>query len=335
MLSEPPSGQALLQIVSSDGHVVASTTTAATATWSATAGPNGAYWVDSGTVRRLALDGAVTTVASIPASVSAFLVSPDGAEIAYATSERATPSQGSAGPDVNSIYVESFGGTPRLLVQRLSDPSHPSNDAPASWDYYLMSWSKAGILIARAPQGGCGCGPFDMQMQSADSALIDASTGATTDITNDSACPLSGASADGVGACFATGGGSSGTTALHILRQGSVAQQFSLSGHNVAGNAVFAADDSAVAYLTIPLAGAQCGGTWASTLRFLELATGAATDASVNGLSTLRWSGTGAMFGVVHTAAASTLVSIDPATLRTATLIDGPATMSLAGVIQQ
>ena len=102
---------------------------------------------------------------------TASLIGPDGTSYAYATSD-----QLSNGTVLNRIVVVRPGAAAAVIADRVSDPNHPTADAPQSWDYYLINWTAAGIAFARVPTGGCGCGSFDMQMQSAYSAIINPST---------------------------------------------------------------------------------------------------------------------------------------------------------------
>jgi len=59
------------------------------------------------------------------------------------------------------------GGSTTTIADRFDNPNVSTANAPDSWDYYLISWTSSGIAFARVLTGGCGCGSFDMQMQSA------------------------------------------------------------------------------------------------------------------------------------------------------------------------
>ena len=72
---------------------------------------------------------------------------------------------------------------PRPSPTASTIPNVPTANAPAGWDYYLISWTSSGIAFARVPTGGCGCGSFDMQMQSAYSATINPVTEVVTPLT--------------------------------------------------------------------------------------------------------------------------------------------------------
>lgn len=323
-------GQEQLEILSTRGAVVAATPLTSTEPWSATTGPAGVFWIDNGTVRELTTTASVLTVASVPATVTAMVVSPDGGAYAYATST-AIGTSGSVFD--NRIYAQRFGAGAHLVVDRVSDLSQPAADAPPSWAYYLINWTDNGILLARVPQGGCGCGPFDMQMQSSNTALINPFTAATTAVTDDAACPLSGLGAHAETACFAVSNQSGGATQLRVMHAGSVIQRFGMSGQSVAGDAVFAGDASSVAYLTVPLADASCGGTMASTLHVLTLASGTANATAITGLDLIDWLSSGAIYGQVDAATAMTIVTVDPTTLHASTLWTGSTGSSLVGLI--
>ncbi|HZU76091.1 MAG TPA: hypothetical protein VFA70_04955, partial [Dehalococcoidia bacterium] len=186
-------------ILDAAGRAVASTPVNLIAGWATAVGPGGAYWISGQQVHELTLSGAVRTVGTVPAGTDQMLVSPDGMEYAYATTQAVHPG---SGVTENRIYAQPFGAAAHVIADRVSDPTHPTTDAPASWDYYLMSWTSNGILFARMPLGGCGCGPFDMEMQSADTALIDPSNSTTTEVTQDGSCPLAAYASSGGSACF-------------------------------------------------------------------------------------------------------------------------------------
>ena len=142
----------------------------------------------------------------MPADANGVLISPDGTEYAYATSDSAANSSVA----INKIVVVRANGSAVTIADRVSDPNHPTTDAPAyGWDYYLINWTSAGIAFARAPTGGCGCGLFDMQMQSGYAATINPVTEVVTTINEALSCPLSAVGPGGQDACF-TGSASGG-----------------------------------------------------------------------------------------------------------------------------
>ena len=90
---------------------------------------------------------------------------------------------------LNRIVVVHPGGSAATIADRVRQSQPPTADAPEGWEYYLISWTSPGIAFARVPTGGCGCGSFDMQMQSAYSATINPVTEVVTPLTGQLVVP--------------------------------------------------------------------------------------------------------------------------------------------------
>jgi len=296
-------------LISASGTVVASAPM--TEEWPpATAGSQGAYWIEGTEVCLLAPSGAVTVVGSVPAGVDQVSVSPTGTAYAYATSVMS----GDGAQATNAVWVQPLGGAATAVTQQtVAAPG--AGFAP--WVYGLGTWTDQGIVLIQEPQGGCGCGlPFDMQMQSADTTLLDPATGTASPLTADAGCPLSGVGPGAIAACFEAGS-SGGDDALDLLASGTVTTSYSLSGQNLGGDAVFSPDGSMLAYATVPDSAGGCGTgpDWQSltTLRILDLRSGSVVAAPESGLAPAAWTSSGTLYGTeTDASAAVSVVSIDP-----------------------
>jgi hypothetical protein len=316
-------------LISTAGTVLASAAVPVDARWTVGAGGGAAYWVTGHELERLGAGGGVTTLATVPATQNGrVVVSPDGSEWAYSTT-----SQDAHGVVSNRLYRGGSAEAAQLIVQRNADPTHPSSDAPPSWQYYPISWTAHGILIERQPLGGCGCGtPFDMEMTAGYSAFIDPVTGIATPVTASDSCPLSGASADGTAACFqvSSSGGSASIDFLHNLH---ATAHYDLSGMTSGGAATF--HGSTVAYATVPKDAGGCGGPdWrpATTLHVMDIGTGAARTVGPVGLAPDAWLNDGSILGTRTLAAAngvstSSVVVVDPVSGHVATILSRSATV--------
>ena len=317
-----------LEILSHTGAVVAKTAADPTNFWMVAAGPDGAYWTQNGAEYQLSVSGAVRKLGAVPADAGGVVIAPDGTSYAYATSDTAQ-----SGNVTNRIVVERQGAPAVTIADRVDDPNHPSADAPQSqsWDYYLISWTSTGIAFARVPTGGCGCGSFDMQMQSAYSASINPVTEVVTPLTADQSCPLSAVGPGMETACFA---GDLTTTGLRVASGGVTRDNFSMSGANVAGDAVFSPAGTSLAYITIPAAQDSCGATWTATLRVLNLATGHAVSRTFGELTPAVWGADGILYGSVANATGyATLVTVNPATLAATELTPSAANEQFVGIM--
>jgi hypothetical protein len=299
-----------LEILSHSGAVVAKTTINPLLGWMVSAGPGGAYWSTSGSEYELSTSGTVRRLGPIPGDSDGVVIAPDGTSYAYATTD-----QGKTGI-LNKIVVVHPGGSTTTIADRFDNPNVSTTNAPDSWQYYLISWTSSGIAFARVPTGGCGCGSFDMQMQSAYSATINPVTEVVTPLTGSWSCPLSAVGAGTQTACFLVGTNGN-TTGLHITSGGVLRHNFAMSGANVGGDAVFNPAGTELAYVTVPAAEATCGAAWNATLRVLNLATGAAVTRTVGQFSPAVWGADGLLYGSIasQSDSAASLVAVNPTTL--------------------
>lgn len=302
-------GSEWLEILNGSGAVIAKTAMNPTQFWMTAAGPGGAYWAENGVEHELTASGVVHALGPVPADANGVVISPDGTSYAYATSD-----QLSNGRTLNRISVVRSGAAAAVIADRVSDPNHPTADAPESWDYYLVSWTADGIAFARVPTGGCGCGSFDMQMQSANSGIINPTTEAVTTLTDDDFCPLSNVGAAAETVCFATSATSGATQGIRIQSRGVATHSYSLSGTSVAGDAVFAPSGSALAYITIPLSQDSCGATITPTLRMINLTTGSAIDRNVGDFAPSVWGSNGLLYGLMTAGSNTWVASVNPVT---------------------
>ena len=229
-----------LEIMTPSGAVVAKTEINPTQTWMTAAGAGGAYWTANGAEYELSLSGAVRKLGLVPSDAGGVLIGPDGSSYAYATSD---PLKN--GSFVNKITVVHPGAPAKVIGDRVSAATDDYQ-----WSYYLVSWTDAGIAFARVPIGGCGCGSFDMQMQSAYSAILDPVSLGETTVTASTSCPLSDIGPALESVCF---DGTSATDAIRFSSGGTVIHNYALSGKNFAGDAMFSDDGSRLAYVTIPV----------------------------------------------------------------------------------
>ena len=299
----------LLEIVNASGTVVTRTTADPVSPWLTAAGAGGAYWTQGGEEHELTTTGVVRTLGAVPADTNGVVISPDGTSYAYATSDQLTN-----GTALNRIFVVRPGDRATVIADRISDPNHPTADAPESWDYYLIDWNADGIAFARVLTGGCGCGSFDMQMQSANSAIINPSTEVVTALTNDDSCPLSNVGPGAATVCFASSETTGATEGIRIGARGVVTHTYSLSGTTVAGDAVFAPNGDELAYITIPLSQDGCGETITPTLRILDTSTGSASDRNIGDFAPALWGSNGLLYGTMSAGQNSWVVAVNPVT---------------------
>ncbi len=317
---------ATLRIVDPGGRVLAATSIPIADEWLTAAGPGGAYWLDRGELHVLSAGGSVRTLASVPAAATGLLIAPDGGSFAYSLASPAT----AAGVIRNQILVAPFGGRARVIADRTADPSHPRSDAPQSWTYLLDSWTSQGIVFVRDPYGGCGCGPFDMQMQAAYTGVIDPAGDTVVDLTSDGSCPLSGIGPARSIACFQS---SAVNQSLRVQSGSGVTRRFALPAKTIGGDARFSPDGTALAYVTeVQTSDAGCGGTWRSTLRILSLGTGTMRSVSIDDLDVSAWPSSGTLLGTVSGQDSWSLVGIDTASLRVHTVWRTAGTAHLVGL---
>jgi hypothetical protein len=322
-------GKEWLEILAASGAVVARTEISPPEPWLTRTGANGAYWTQGGAEHELTLSGAVRSLGAVPSDANGVVIASDGASYAYATSDVA-----SDGVAVNKIVVVHPGEAPEVVADRVSNPNHPTSDAPQSWDYYLINWTAPGITFARVPTGGCGCGSFDMQMQSAFSATINPATKTVTTLTADTACPLSNVGSGLEAVCFASNNTTGGTDAIRIMT-GGVKHSYPMSGANVAGDAVFSPTGGTVAYETIPISQDSCGAPLTPTLHVLTVANGAAIRANVGDFTPAAWALDGSIYGQLERNAGSDnwLVAVNPATFAMTRLTADVPGVALVGIM--
>ena len=321
-------GSEWLEILNGSGVLIAKTAINPTQFWMTAAGPGGAYWAEGGVEHVLTATGAVLALGPIPADANGVVIGPDGASFAYATSD-----QLSNGTTLNRISVVRPGAAAAVVADRVSDPNHPTADAPDSWDYYLVSWTADGIAFARVPTGGCGCGSFDMQMQSANSGIINPTTEVVTALTGDDFCPLSNVGPAAETVCFATSATSEATKAIRIGSRGVVTHTYNLSGASVAGDAVFAPSGTALAYITIPVSQDNCGATITPTLRILTVTTGSASDRNVGDFAPAVWGSNGLLYGLMTSGSTSWVAAVNPVTFAVSRVTPGVPGTAFIGIV--
>lgn len=314
-----------LEILTTTGTVVARTEIAPTSPWMVAAGAGGAYWSQDGVEHELSPSGVVSSIGQLPKNAGGVVIGPDGTSFAYASAGPLSNDRFS-----NTITVVRAGQSPQVVADRVSDPNHPTSDAPSSWEYYLISWTAPGIAFARVPYGGCGCGSFDMQMQSAFSSIIDPVSERVTTLTADDACPLSTVGPAVETVCFA---GTDATDAIRITTAGVVTHNFTLSGANLAGDAVFSADGGSLAYITIPTSESGCGATLTPTFRVLNLTSGTARTANLGDFTPVAWVSGGPILGSITRGADAELVAVDTTTMAVTTVAAAAAGAQIVGIV--
>ena len=321
-----------LEIMTPSGAVVARTEINPTETWMTAAGAGGAYWTANGAEYELSVSGTVRKLGLVPSDASSVLIGPDGSSYAYATSDTLNSDPGNYSIR-NKIVVVHPGAPAKVIGERIATAADPWS-GQSGWDYYLVSWTDAGIAFARVPTGGCGCRSFDMQMQSAYSAIIDPVSLGETTVTASTSCPLSDIGPALEAVCF---DGSYATDAIRFSSGGTVIHNYALSGKNFAGDALFSDDASRLAYITIPITEDQCNGTGGpitATLRVMDIATGTVVSRAMGDFVPSAWAG-GVIFGSVTSAsgADSWLVGVNPSTLSVTRLSPDTANTGIVGIM--
>jgi hypothetical protein len=316
-----------LEILTSSGKIVAKTEIDPTG--SPTVGAGGAYWTENGSEYELTPAGATHTLGLVPSDGGSVVIAPDGVSYAYGTS--VTLSNGDV---INEIDVVHPGKAPQVLTDKGAPTQAQDNAIGYNWSYALLSWTSSGIGFVRVPQGMCGCGGFELQMQSAYSAIIDPVSGGETTLTASNSCPLSDLGPALESVCFEQNNNTGATDEMRIATAGTVTHTYTLSGKNAAGDAMFNDDGSQLAYLTIPVADDQCGGTFSGTLRVMDLATGHTISRAMGDFTAVAWAG-GLIYGSVTSAsgAASWIVSVNPTTLAVTQLSPSDDTAQTIGVM--
>ncbi len=316
-----------IEIMKPSGAIVARKEVNPTKAWMVSSGAGGAYWTENGAEYVMSPSGAVRTLGAVAADTNGVVIAPDGVSYAYSTSETLAN-----GDLINHIVVVHPGAAPQVIADKGAPTQAEVNADGYGWDYYLVSWTASGIAFARVDTGGCGCGAFDMQMQSAYSAVVDPVSDGETTVTSTSSCPLSDLGPALESVCFA---GANATTSIQIATAGTVTHTYSLSGKNFAGDALFSSDGSHLAYITLPVSDMQeCGQTMTGTLRVMNLATGATVDRYMGAFVPSAWAG-GLIYGTVNNAddTASWLVGVDPTTLAVTQLTPAGDSARIIGIV--
>jgi hypothetical protein len=318
-----------LEILTPSGTMVARTEIDPTG--SPAVGAGGAYWTENGAEYELTPAGAIHKLGSVPSDAGGVVIAPDGVSFAYGTSD--TLSNGNL---VNHLVVVHPGEAPQMITDKGAPTQAQVNAMGYNWSYSLFSWTSAGIAFARTPQGMCGCGSFDMQMQSAYSAIIDPVSDGEITLTASTSCPLSDLGPALESVCFDTNANTGATDEIRIATAGTVTHMYTLSGKNAAGDAMFSADGSQLAYVTIPVAQAdECGGSdFTVTLRMMDIATGDTVDREMGNFAPSGWSG-GVIFGAISSASGDTsyLVAVNTTTLAVTRLTPSDDSAATIGVM--
>jgi hypothetical protein len=320
-----------LEILSPSGSIVARkeiNTSSMT-----TSGAGGAYWTVNGAVYELTPAGAVKKLGVVPSNVNNVLIGPDGNSYAYATSEPLNNSPSNQ-LGVNKIVVVDAGSPAKVIADRISNPNDVYSEGSGGWSYSLVSWTAAGIGFVRVPEGMCGCGGFELQMQSGYSAIIDPVSLGETTVTASTSCPLSDLGPALESVCFEGNTNTGATDEIRIAHAGTVTHTYTLSGKNVAGDAMFSGDGGQLAYLTIPVAEDQCGATITGTLRVMDLATGTTISRAMGDFVPSAWAG-GLIYGSVTSTDYTTswLVAVNPTTLAVTKLTPSGGAVGIVGVM--
>ena len=327
LVTVSPSAQgSTLRLLSLDGTTLATASINPSPSWLVAAGGGRAFWGEGGVVHELDAHGTVRTAGPIASNAEGLVAAPDGASYAYSTADALAD-----GGMHNRIVVVHVGGSTQVIADRVSDPNHPACDAPQLWQYYLIRWTGQGILFARTPAGGCGCGPFDMEMQSESAALIDPATLAVTALPASGSCPLSAFASSGFTTCFERDETGSGATEVRVMNGPNTVSSLGLSGKNAAGNAQFSPDGSQLAYLTVD-ASSGCGSEAPYSLHVLDLHTSAVRATTLGQATLSDWASTGALLATVASSTSTAVVSIDPVTLARTALWTGPSGSWIVGL---
>jgi hypothetical protein len=326
-------GNEWLEILTPAGTIVARTEI--NPTGSPEVGAGGAYWTENGAEYELTPSGAVHKLGLVPNGASGVVIGPDGTSYAYATSEPLK-----SNPDnplfVNKIIVIRAGSPAKVIGDVVGSGNDVYSEYSGGWSYSLVSWTDAGIGFVRQPEGMCGCGSFDFQMQSGYSAIIDPASGGETTLTASTSCPLSDLGPALESVCFDTNANTGATDEIRIATAGRVTHTYALSGKNAAGDAMFSADGSRLAYVTIPAAQAdECGGSdFTVTLRMMDIATGDTVDHAMGNFAPSGWSG-GVIFGSISSASgdSSSLVAVNTTTFAVTRLTPSDDSAETIGVI--
>jgi hypothetical protein len=322
-------GNEWVEILTPSGKIVARTEV--DPSYGPMAGPGGAYWTANNALYELTPSGAVRTLGMVPDGVYGVVIAPDGVSYAYTTSAP-LDNEPSNQDTVNKIMVMHPGSIAKAILDTVATPNDVYGEDSGGWSYSLVNWTNAGIAFVRVPEGMCGCGGFELQMQSGYSAIVDPVSGGQTTVTASTSCPLSDLGPALESVCFA---GTNATTAIRIATAGVVTHTYALSGKNSAGDALFSDTGSQLAYMTLPTGDSECDGDpITATLRVMNLATGSTVNRYMGDFVPSAWTG-GLIYGTVtnDTTYASYVVSVNPATLAVTRLTPSGDSASVIGVV--
>jgi hypothetical protein len=295
-------------------------------------GTDGVYWTENGAEYVLTPAGALRKLGLVPSDAGGVVIGPDGISYAYPTSEplKSNPEDPLF---ANEITVVHPGSPDKVIGDVVGSANDAYSQYSGGWSYSLESWTNSGIGFVRQPEGMCGCGGFELQMQSAYSAIIDPVSGGETTMTASSSCPLSDLGPALESVCFEQNSGGA-TDEMRIATAGTVTHTYTLSGKNAAGDAMFNDDGSQIAYVTIPVTEDQCGETITGTLRVMDLASGHTIRRAMGDFAPAAWTA-GLIYGTVtnDTTGAQSVVSVNPATLAVTRLSPSGDSAGVIGVI--
>ncbi len=261
-----------------------------------TGGPGGVYVVANGRVVELTTQGRTVDLGSAgnldtAAAGSGFVVSPDGRRWAWGSSE---VSAAIAEQITNRLWVAGIGEAPHIIAERAFNRlATPAADTPGpEWQFRVLDWVAQGIVINRELIGICGCDWFE-EGYNRNTALVDPSTGIATDVSNDRSISLSSVAVDGTAVLLHSSAGTTAVDEIRLERNGVATGTVTLSGQNAAGAALFNPAGQAVAYATVPTS-VLVSSDWvhaglASTMRIVDLTTGAGHAVGAPGLRPLAW----------------------------------------------
>jgi hypothetical protein len=158
VIHDPGTGQPSVEIVSTDGAVVASVAAPnGSGTRVVGTGAHGVYMLDAAHVlKRLAPNGDLTTLGPVSVTdnseVAGLAESPDGGQWIYSVATYANDLSATS-----RIYVGSPGRAPRL-VATLTRPNQIDEDLASG--YEVLRWDRQGVLLGTAPTNVGGVAPF-------------------------------------------------------------------------------------------------------------------------------------------------------------------------------
>ena len=234
--------------------------------WMTAAGAGGAYWTENGAEYELTPSGAFHKLGPVPSDATGVVIGPDGTLVRV----RDGCDQPQAATS-NRIVVVRPGGSAKVIADQVSDPNNPDAERrtlgllPGQLDR-PRDRLRAGadrrlrLRLVRHADAVRVLGDHRSRLRGCDHAdrrhLVPAQRRRPRAWSR---CASPAPTA---------------TDAIRIASDGTVVHTYALSGKNVAGDALFSADGSQLAYVTIPVAERPCGATINATLRVMNIATG-------------------------------------------------------------